>query len=166
MVRHSERADNAGQEEKSLIENEMDPHMTKRGGEMAQVTGKHLKEWLAEEKFELVVIESSPWLRCLQTASIIAKEIGIEQIRCNFMYGEWVSEKYYSEQPVGKLTIQTQPLDEVRQKYLNDIKIEVIKPGQPLFVWEQNMIHQYPEDQSRVFNRSIACTKSFAGLYR
>ena len=65
MIRHSERADNAGAEEKALIENDMDPHMTKRGGEMAQVTGKHLKQWLADEKFELVVIESSPWIRCL-----------------------------------------------------------------------------------------------------
>ena len=52
------------------------------------------------------------------------------------MYGEWVSEKYYDEQPVGKLIIQTEKLDEVREKYLHNVKIECINPDQPLFVWE------------------------------
>ena len=106
MIRHSERADLAGEEEKELIENEVDPHMTKAGAEMAKKTGQHLKQYLYENQFEMAVIESSPWLRCLQTASIIAKEIGLEQIRCNFLYSEWATAKFYDENPVGKLTVQ------------------------------------------------------------
>lgn len=67
-VRHGERADNSPYEEELARINPLtpwDPTLTKHGEMQAQETGKFLAEFLLKEKFEIVVIETSPFLRCL-----------------------------------------------------------------------------------------------------
>jgi broad specificity phosphatase PhoE len=67
-------------------------------------------EFLIQQKIELVVIDSSPFVRCLQTASAIAEKIGIETIHVNYLACEWLKGKFYPEgNPVGKLLVETVP---------------------------------------------------------
>lgn len=57
-------------------------------------------------KVGFLVIESSPFLRSLQTAAAIATEIGIDQISVNYSYSEWLKSKWYPDgDPCDKLTI-------------------------------------------------------------
>jgi len=41
------------------------------------MTGKFLSKYLKDNNYEMVVIESSPFVRSMQTAAAIAKEIGL-----------------------------------------------------------------------------------------
>ena len=85
-MRHGERADFAGGFEKlgkdtynSCIPH--DPPLTAKGIEQAEHAGKYINERLKTieieygVKFNEVYVESSPFLRCLQTSSRVAKAI-------------------------------------------------------------------------------------------
>jgi broad specificity phosphatase PhoE len=67
MIRHGERRDYVGQEYSS---HKKDPPLSQRGIEMASETGKYIKRQFDEGdiKFEKVIIECSPFLRCMMTA--------------------------------------------------------------------------------------------------
>jgi len=75
MIRHAERADlvknkaNAGN-----IEEKDDPHLT-LGIKQANELGDHIVKTLEGLGVKRIVIESSPWLRCMQTASCIVREL-------------------------------------------------------------------------------------------
>ena len=79
VLRHGERADNSLYEgEQARIENMHDPPLTIHGVQQAVETGKMLAKLLAEKNLEMVVVESSPFLRSLETAAAVAKELGVE----------------------------------------------------------------------------------------
>ena len=67
IVRHGERADSAGKP----VSNYCDPPLTPTGISQAQVTGKFFKKQLNDiekrlgKKFDSVLIESSPFVRCI-----------------------------------------------------------------------------------------------------
>lgn len=108
LVRHGERADDLSLEEKIEFECNWDPPLTNFGKEQAAETGKHLRNFLQENNFELVVIESSPFLRSMQTAAGIAQSLGVKSIKVNYVYSEWLKLQFYPEgNPIGKLTIET-----------------------------------------------------------
>ena len=59
---------------------------------------------------QYLVLESSPFLRCMETAAIIAKTIGIQRIQVNYLLAEWMKEKFYPHgDPYGKLLVETMP---------------------------------------------------------
>lgn len=44
---------------------------------------------------ELVVLDSSPFLRCVQTAAEIAAQVGIGTLHINYLLSEWLKDKFY-----------------------------------------------------------------------
>ena len=79
IVRHGERADFAKLlglvKNTENIPNLADPPLTPKGIEQARATGQFIKTMLGEieeesgKKFDEIVIESSPFARCVSTAS-------------------------------------------------------------------------------------------------
>ena len=69
---------------------------------------------------------------------------------------------------MGNLLIQTQPLDTIREKYLENMSIETVggKSGEPLLVWQNEMKKLWPESQETVFERGIICAKSLKNIYK
>ena len=127
VVRHAERCDNSElQEEHDKVEVEWDPPLTAIGLLQAQETAKFLVEFLIHNKIDLVVIDSSPFLRCLQTAASIADTIGIKTIHINYLACEWLKGKFYPNgNPIGKLLVETLPEREFVPKYLGQAKVNL-----------------------------------------
>ena len=74
FIRHGERCDNSfDPEEIARIEFPWDPPLTHAGEAQARMTGDYLKKILQDHGYEYIVIESSPWIRTLQTAAAIAQ---------------------------------------------------------------------------------------------
>ena len=107
MVRHGERSDNSPlEQERDKIVYRWDPPLTDHGIRQAHETGKHLLKKIQELQAKFVVIESSPFVRSMQTAAAIAKEIGVKEIQANFQYCEWLKTNYFpDDDPLDKLTI-------------------------------------------------------------
>ena len=78
MVRHGERADNVRFEELDVeVECMLDPPLTPLGWRQAEDTGHFLKEFFDKNDYTDIIIESSPFLRTMQTASTVAKILGV-----------------------------------------------------------------------------------------
>lgn len=104
-VRHGERADCADEAESSLIKCDFDPHLTQKGVKMAEQTGKLINERIKElmKKGECIetpeiILVSSPFMRCLQTAHQIglgiAKAKGDEVIHIETGIAEWFNKNF------------------------------------------------------------------------
>ena len=66
-----------------------------------------------------MVIETSPFLRCLETAAAIAKELDISRIKVNYRYSEWLKEKFFPNgSPVKDLEINKIDEKELSEKWL------------------------------------------------
>ena len=84
MIRHGERADNVPYEAMGIeMEEIQDPPLTPRGIDQAICTDKFFKQYFEENGYTDIVIESSPFLRSLQTASEVAKILGTKEIKIN-----------------------------------------------------------------------------------
>lgn len=74
-IRHGERADFLAKP--VPIKRDYDPHLTDTGKLQAKATGKYLKKFISENiPHPIIYVFSSPFLRVLQTAAEIVKEIG------------------------------------------------------------------------------------------
>ena len=73
FIRHGERCDNSKlEEERARIEVKSDPPLTRLGVAQAHMTGKYLKTYLKSGKYDQIIIETSPFLRTMETAAGIA----------------------------------------------------------------------------------------------
>ncbi len=83
LIRHGERLDdkyNVSNEEKesTKVENKRDVPLSIRGKQMALETGRFLKTYLSKIGASCdVTYYSSPYLRCLQTASGVINGLGL-----------------------------------------------------------------------------------------
>ena len=86
VIRHGERVDHIPNYNPADIPNEHDPSLTDFGFEQAKLTGKYLKEYFDTNgmNFDKVIIECSPFIRTMQTASQIARELNVPTITYNF----------------------------------------------------------------------------------
>ena len=81
-------------EDRYRSEVEHDTELTCLGLEQATQAGDHFKSCLekAEEKYDVkfdeVIVESSPFLRCLQTASRVARVLEVPNIHINYRVSE------------------------------------------------------------------------------
>lgn len=48
-------------------------------------------------KFDKIIIESSPFVRCIQTAAKIADGLGVEEVRINYLACEHLYARDFSE---------------------------------------------------------------------
>ena len=98
MIRHGERTDCSNlPEERARIENIYDCPLTYLGVSQAHITGQYLKQYLARGNYQRIILESSPLLRTLETATAIAKELGVQEININYHVFEWLSEDIFPE---------------------------------------------------------------------
>ena len=59
----------------------------------------------------------------METASVIAKEIGVEELHVNYRVAEWLDIRYYPVcNPIPFLIINNIPEDEFRTKFIQGIK--------------------------------------------
>lgn len=100
-VRHSEREDHHLPPNAKAV----DPKITAHGVRQAEATGKYLKAVLEEQKITEIIIESSPFIRCLQTASLIAKELGKTQVKVNFLVCELLGNFLFEINPFPLLCL-------------------------------------------------------------
>jgi len=127
VVRHGERADYAGDDEKSKIQIPFDPHLTELGKIQARKAGDHiiklLKNYHKEsdktpEDFKYLIL-SSPWRRCIQTAYHISQALPKESIWGNKIYlNEFLSEHldtiWFEKDVLPDLQVRTN-LDEIKK---------------------------------------------------
>ena len=71
------------------------------------------------------MIESSPFLRCLQTAAAFAKELGITEITTCYRASEFLAEHIFDEQPFDKLEITKYSPEEISEKWLQGVKLVI-----------------------------------------
>ena len=101
VVRHGERIDAVEKGWKKTAARPHDPPLTPTGFEQAAATGRALRE------HRLDAIYTSPFLRCVQTATAIVEAMGpgAPPIHVEPGLGEWLFNRWFSTQPVdGEMT--------------------------------------------------------------
>ncbi len=62
-------------------------------------------------------MECSPFFRCLETSSHIAKELNVNNIKLNYHWGEWLADWIYPISPIPNVETQKRPLDEINRDF-------------------------------------------------
>ena len=65
-----------------------------------------LKNYLEDNGYSEVHVESSPYLRSLQTAAETARELGQKSIRVNYLLSEWMKDTFFDSNPLEHLLIR------------------------------------------------------------
>jgi len=120
VVRHGERADNAGIEEQKLIEMTFDPHLTTLGTKQASLTGSFIQNRVSDSIAAQLISEAppkyliitSPFLRCVQTAYHIAQSLGVDSIykktlHIHDLLCEFLGANFYSKDPLPDVYIRS-----------------------------------------------------------
>ena len=122
MVRHGERADNVDNEKMGIyIEQMSDPPLTPLGINQAKECGAFFKKYLEDNGYTKIIVQSSPYLRCLQTAAETCKILGIEKIEVNYVVGEWMKDKFFPQNPINDLLIRNKDPKYIQDKYLDGV---------------------------------------------
>lgn len=124
FIRHGERCDNSKLiEEQNRVTTECDPPLTKLGLSQAHMCGKYLRKHLERGNYDHIIIESSPFLRCMETSAAIAKELGKSKVKVNYRWSEWLKEKFFPKgSPVEDLIINNTEESEFSQKWMQGLK--------------------------------------------
>lgn len=147
LIRHGERADCAPRHRTSkayIIEN--DPPLTDKGIIQAFETGTSLKKFLTDDGYTDIVLECSPFIRCMMTAAGIAKALGIQKIKVNYQYCELLAVDLYEECPLKDLTILNMEKSKVVSEYLEGIDYEDNK----LYHEESKKLHPETRPEGKV----------------
>ncbi len=94
VARHGERADAADATWEQTAERPFDPPLTPLGFLQAEATGDAL---CAEPSLRVEAIFTSPFLRCVQTASAIASRLGGVPLRVEPGLSEWLNPSWFPE---------------------------------------------------------------------
>ena len=126
FIRHGERCDNSDDiDELNRVDNEYDPPLTKLGISQAHVCGQYLRKYLERGGYDRMVIEASPFLRCMETAAAIAKELGLPEVDVNYRCAEWLKLKFFPHgTPVPDLEINKCQEAEYSEKWLQGIRFK------------------------------------------
>ena len=117
VVRHGQRADNLPLTYPKYIGHH-DAMLTKEGHKQAAETGLFLKQTLNGIKaihgkeWDKVILQSSPFIRTMSTASEISKEMErTEPFELNYDYVEYLSPWYLKKCPIDSLFVHLHPED-------------------------------------------------------
>lgn len=126
LIRHGERADAAPFSKTSKVyKYEHDPPLTDRGIKQAEETGVALKKFLMEEqKYDEIIIETSPFIRTMMTAAGIARGLGHSKIRINYLYSEILQPHMFERCPLAETCLRKLDKKVVVEKYLDGIDFE------------------------------------------
>ena len=116
LVRHGERIDYTKEVNPHNLKNPLDPSLSSLGLSQAERTGEFFAKYCPKKTssistdenfhhgFDTYVIETSPMLRCIQTAAKIASKLGVKKIKINYMATEFLNEGLYpSGCPLSKI---------------------------------------------------------------
>ena len=94
VIRHGERGDRV--EGFEYPQHKFDAPLTPTGMTQGKATGQYLNEYFKKNKFKFdkIIVESSPFLRCMMTAGQIAPEIGTKSVTINYQASEQQVEQY------------------------------------------------------------------------
>ena len=83
----------------------IDPPLTDFGIKQARYTGEFLKKHFAENglKFDKIIIECSPFLRCMQTASYLGHALGVTEIGINYKASDIQTGYKFAKDPFPEL---------------------------------------------------------------
>lgn len=123
--RHGERADFEGQIGKYSYE---DPELTQKGISQARSIGEQLNEFIKLNDINQVIIESSPFLRTLETSCSILEQISPEFHNNKIYVNNTLSEFYrlFLIDPTQKLCFSTGNDDALQFLKKSNIEIEVL----------------------------------------
>ena len=88
------------------------------------------------------------------TAAIIAKELGVNKIKINYLFFESCKQWIYDSNPVGRLIVDKYSLEEIRSQYLQNIGVETTEENEILTHWKDEMSVRYPESNNDVIERT------------
>ena len=129
ILRHGEREDDStNRKRRSTIG--YDPSLSELGEEQARMTGRYIsEEYLSKENSHLrnnLKIISSPFLRTLQTAVIIAREVKCQRIDVWDPICEELKEDIFDFFPLPHINFYLHGIKFISEHFLNgtDVKIE------------------------------------------
>ena len=98
VIRHAQRADHFGDQYGNHIV-KPDPPLTPIGVEQSKFAGQYLAEFFAKNdmKFDKIIIETSPYMRCIQTAAWIATKLNVDEVEVNLCAQEHMSERDFPD---------------------------------------------------------------------
>lgn len=105
VIRHAEKA-NLHEVNNPRWIVDKDPPLSTRGDKQAAFTGQYLKNYFQQHnmKFDKIVIESSPFIRCIQTANETAVALGVDEVTINYVMSEHLYPRDYPDyDPIRKL---------------------------------------------------------------
>jgi broad specificity phosphatase PhoE len=187
LVRHGERCDDpereiVGENDSAEPSVKFDCHLTDKGRRQAFQTGEYIKECVIEQnklkiKSSDIKIFSSPFLRCIQTASEICEGLGynIPGITLDDRFGEFLMKSWFDsvEKPLSHLTLNHIKHSSFQKKYLGregrfkftrfygkdgiptaaDVKVAEEDKDNEMMVMESNSEIKYPETYSDMYYR-------------
>jgi len=86
------------------------------------VTGRYLKQYFEENKlsFDEIVVECSPFIRTIQTASEVARELGVKKLTVNYRFSEYLSFEDFGhsgrEDPIKRMELAQFDFDYEKMK--------------------------------------------------
>ena len=179
IVRHGERGNAVPG---FVFKNKFDPPLTPLGIEQATATGKYLKEFFEQKgwSFDNIIIESSPFLRSMQTAAWVAHELDITDIVINYQISENITttdpgckalDWHFKENPMPNLEYTKSHCDFAQMKQQSpEYDTEEFFPSSNInFVdkqcaeneQERELIYKaFPEKDKDVFRRALRIAES------
>ena len=160
LVRHGERIDKVMKELYSYKGkvNMLDPILTETGVRQARETGEFLKahlEKLVEKEgrdFEEVIIKTSPFIRCVQTAANIASELDKDIFTVDWGFSEFLGEYLFDEDPIPKLEVQDSGRRKLNETYqLRNVSLHGIVPDDRFY--DLSLTPVYPETEVKADDR-------------
>jgi broad specificity phosphatase PhoE len=183
LIRHGERSDDPERELRSDIDStepevKFDCHLTDKGMKQAVKTGEFIKESvIGQNRLKIkscdIKVFSSPFLRCVQTASGICQGLGfkIPEITLDDRLGEFMMKSWFQsvERPLAHLTLNHVKNSTFQRKYLGgegkykltryygkdatpndgDVNVE----DEAINIMESNTEIKYPETYSDMYYR-------------
>jgi len=170
IVRHGERADCVENEEEiKKIEIAVDPHLTELGKLQAKCAALELQTMINDYKNDKnrktkYFIVSSPFLRCMQTATGIAQALGKENILNDKIYidlflSEFLNKIYFQSSPMDQLHFFAK-LESLKEILGIEIQQGLLEEGKHTDV---EVI--YPESIEKLFDRATSGYKKALELY-
>ena len=163
MVRHAEKANLHDQDNPRWIVDK-DPPCSRRGDRQAAFTGKYLKEYFEKHnmKFDKIVIESSPFMRCVQTANQAALALGVDEVEINYLIAEHLYPRDFPDyDPVLKLqTVNADDLNDKEFKEFNLLSDKITFKDNGF--WKDELLARWPEKLDGVHERAMLTADYFA----
>ena len=163
IMRHAQRADcHKGTFDNWLVEK--DPPLTPEGQKQAYFAGQYLKEYfeMNNMKFDKIIIETSPFIRCVQSASNIASVLGVPEVEINFMIGEHLYARDFAEfDPIPTLnTVTAKDVNDpkLRETYLIPDSVKIVNNWR----WYDKIKTRWLETLDDCHRRALIIKKNFS----